>query len=128
MREEGYQVVESGLELDGRDFFHEDLECDMFISNPPYSIKDKILKRTLDRGHQFMYLLPIDVLMGISRHKIFKDHTISFIAFDGRIDFTGKRSNPTGTGWLTNIFDESRLILETLGKNNYESEKLEAWI
>lgn len=45
-----------------RDFLTRDYDFDYLISNPPYSIKDKIIERCIDLGKPSVRLLPIDTL------------------------------------------------------------------
>lgn len=47
-----------------QDFLTRDYEFDYLISNPPYSIKDKIIERCIDLGKPSVLLLPIDTLGG----------------------------------------------------------------
>lgn len=85
--ENGYNVIRSSLS-EGQDFFaYEPNEhYDIIISNPPFSKKDKILKRLDDLRKPFAILLPMNSLQGKSRYKIFKNG-IQLLAFDARVDF-----------------------------------------
>lgn len=47
-----------------RDFLTKNYEFDYLITNPPYSIKDKIIERCIDLGKPSVLLLPIDTLGG----------------------------------------------------------------
>lgn len=47
-----------------QDFLTRDYEFDYLISNPPYSIKDKIIERCIDLGKPSVLLLPVDTLGG----------------------------------------------------------------
>ena len=47
-----------------QDFLTRDYEFDYLISNPPYSIKDKIIERCINLGKPSVLLLPIDTLGG----------------------------------------------------------------
>lgn len=47
-----------------RDFLTKHYEFDYLITNPPYSIKDKIIERCIDLGKPSVLLLPIDTLGG----------------------------------------------------------------
>lgn len=45
LKEKGYKVVRSSWQ-DGQDFFeYEPDEWDIIVSNPPFSLKDKVLER-----------------------------------------------------------------------------------
>lgn len=72
---------------DGYDFFeYEPDEYDMIISTPPFSMKDKVIKRVYELGKPFCLLLPLASLQGKERFKYFKNG-IQLLAFDKRIAF-----------------------------------------
>lgn len=82
----GYKVVRSSLQ-EGQDFFkYEPNEWDIFVSNPPFSKKDEVLKRLYDLGKPFMLLLPMNSLQGQKRFKYFQKG-IQLLCFDKRICF-----------------------------------------
>ena len=86
LRGGGYQVVRSHID-DGQDFFeYEPDDYDIIVSNPPFSIKDKILKRLYDLGKPFAILLPMNSLQGKGRYELFKQG-IQMLTFDSRIGF-----------------------------------------
>ena len=79
LEEAGYKVVKSHIK-EGKDFFtYEPEEYDMIITNPPYSIKDKFLKRAFQLEKPFMFLLPITTLEGKVRCKMFNENKIQLI-------------------------------------------------
>lgn len=97
-------IVESG----GKDFF----DCgkkdiyDGIITNPPYSIKDKFIKKCYDLGKPFALLLPVSSLQGQTRGKFFIEHGLSALVLNKRVDFTGKGSPNFGNVWIMgNGFD-----------------------
>jgi 16S rRNA A1518/A1519 N6-dimethyltransferase RsmA/KsgA/DIM1 with predicted DNA glycosylase/AP lyase activity len=72
LRSNGYNVIPTHIN-DGLDFFeYEPDSYDIIITNPPYSIKDKLLKRAFDLKKPFMFLLPITTLEGLKRGKMFR--------------------------------------------------------
>ena len=71
LRELGYRVIRSSLS-DGQDFFkYEPERWDLIVSNPPFSIKDKVLERLYSFQKPFAVLLPLNSLQGKSRYKYF---------------------------------------------------------
>lgn len=69
----GYRVVRSSLS-EGQDFFeYEPEHWDLIVSNPPFSIKDKVLERLYSFNKPFAVLLPLNSLQGKTRYKYFKD-------------------------------------------------------
>ena len=82
----GFDVVRSSL-VEGQDFFeYEPDDYDIIVSNPPFSKKDKVLKRLYELGKPFMILLPLTSLQGQKRYKCFSQG-IQMLAFDKRIHY-----------------------------------------
>lgn len=85
-RENGFDVIRSHID-EGKDFFlYEPNDYDVIISNPPFNIKDQILKRLYDLNKPFAVLLPLNTLQGKTRYKYFKNG-IQILSFDQRIGF-----------------------------------------
>lgn len=61
-------------------------KIDYIISNPPYSIKDKILQRLDSLNMPFAMLLPLPTLQGKARYEVFKNG-IEALIFDGRVNY-----------------------------------------
>lgn len=60
-------------------------DYDIIITNPPFSKKDKILKRLYELGKPFAVLLPLPTLQGQKRFKYLKD--CQALIFDKRINY-----------------------------------------
>jgi len=67
LKEYGYKVL-NGM----NDFLEINYECDYIITNPPFSIKDKVIQRVYDYGVKSLLILPIDALGGVKRHQMYK--------------------------------------------------------
>jgi hypothetical protein len=48
--------------------------ADYIITNPPFSIKNKIIKRVYEYGLKAVLVLPIDALGGVKRHELYKEY------------------------------------------------------
>lgn len=94
LREKGYEVVATHLE-DGYDFLTTEKECDMIITNPPYDIKDSVIKRCYELGKPFALLLSEKAIGGQRRNKLYREHGLGLVVLDKRCDFTGK-----GAAWF----------------------------
>lgn len=124
LTEEGYKVVRSSLN-DGQDFFtYEPDEWDIIVSNPPFSIKDKILNRLYSLGKPFAVLLPLNSLQGKTRYKYFAQG-IQILSFDTRICYHNKenmketvKGSPFATAYFCKDLLPKDLIVEKL--NIYE--------
>ena len=63
LKQEGYKVIYSHID-NGQNFFTFEPEerYDFIVSNPPFSIKDQILKRLRELNKPFAILLPLPAL------------------------------------------------------------------
>jgi hypothetical protein len=88
LKRHGFEVVFSHIE-DGEDFFDvvPEKDVDAIVSNPPYSIKDKILKRCYELGLPFALLLPLNALSSLKRVDMYITHGLDLLVFDRRINF-----------------------------------------
>lgn len=84
-------------------FLTRDYEFDYLISNPPYSIKDKIIERCIDLGKPSVLLLPIDTLGGVQRHKLFHRTRIGVYIPTKRIKFINENGDNSKTPAYHNI-------------------------
>ena len=86
IQEAGHKVIFSHID-NGQNFFeYEPSEhYDYIISNPPFSIKDDILKRLSELDKPFAILLPLPTLQGQKRFEYLKD--TQALIFDKRINF-----------------------------------------
>ena len=110
---------------DDKDFFSytkEDLESyDCIVSNPPFSIKDKIIQRVYDLGKPFMLLFPQQTLQGKFRTSFFINYGMEYLGFDSRVCFytkneldSVKKSNHFASGYFCHNVLPEKLILEKL--------------
>lgn len=88
LKSNGNKVICTHID-DGQDFFdYEPKQYDVIISNPPFSKKDKVIKRLYELGKPFAILLPMNSLQGKTRYQYFKNG-IQLLCFDQRIGFHG---------------------------------------
>ncbi len=88
LKSHGFTVYYSHLE-GGGDFFEHDVPygCDCIVSNPPFSIKDKVLARLYEFNIPFAMLLPQNSLQSIGRVNMYLEHGLEYLGFDRRICF-----------------------------------------
>ena len=85
MREAGFKVIATHI-FNGQNFFeYEPEKYDVIISNPPFSIKDDIMKRLDELGKPYAMLLPLPTLQGQKRFEYLKN--TQALIFDKRINF-----------------------------------------
>jgi hypothetical protein len=95
MRDRGYYVRSSTIQ-DGQDFLNWGYndpcydyfrECDVIITNPPYShgLKDKFLERAYSLNKPFALLMPITSLEGIKRQALYRKYGIELLLLPDRV-------------------------------------------
>lgn len=86
LRAAGHKVIHSHID-EGQNFFDYEPEenYDIIISNPPFSLKDLVLKRLYELKKPYMLLLPIPSLQGQKRFPYIKD--CQALIFDKRVSF-----------------------------------------
>jgi hypothetical protein len=71
-------------------------ECDIIITNPPFSIKNKVLSWLMEMDKPFMLLLPINQICNKNFRKLKNFSQIQYIVPNGRYNFefdTQKKSS-----------------------------------
>lgn len=133
-KEYGHNVINTCLEIheDGTEYgnffevsgdysMFENEDIDYIISNPPYSIKDKVLEQLYELDIPFAMLLPLPTLQGITRYEYFKNG-IQLLSFDKRINYikNGKlqKGNSFASAYFCYNLLPKDLILERLEEHN----------
>lgn len=106
---------------DGQDFFkYEPDVWDIIVSNPPFSLKDKVLERLYLFNKPFAILLPLNSLQGKTRYKYFKQG-IQILSFDARVCYHDKehmenvvKGSPFATAYFCRDLLPKDLIIEKL--------------
>ena len=62
--------------ISGKDFFNEQDYFDLIISNPPYSIKNRFIKKALLHANDIYFILPMDVCNYNEFHREFLDNEL----------------------------------------------------
>lgn len=103
IKDSGRNVIGSHKK-DGLDFFlYEPEKWDVQVTNPPYSIKDKWIKRSFELQKPFFLLLPLESLAGIKRAAMFKRYPAGALILQDRVNFilaTKKVANWFSSMWL----------------------------
>ena len=89
LKNRGFKVVYSHIDL-GQDFYkYEPDEWDIIVSNPPFTKKRQIFERALSFGKPFALLMTNVWLNDSAPKQLFKDKDLQLLMFDKRIDFNG---------------------------------------
>ena len=119
-------VINSHID-EGKDFFEYTPEkFDYIISNPPYSIKNKVFKRLFELKKPFAMLIGnIELFGSKERFEMFKNNKFEIMFFDKRIsffkDFTNKELsiNPSFSSlYLTSNVLPEKIIFKDLIKSH----------
>jgi len=115
--EEGHQVIYGHIE-EGKDFFeYEPDNYDYIISNPPFSLKLKILDRLYKLDKPFAMLLGLPILNYQEVGNFFLDKNLELLIVDKKVSFDGNTSS-FNTSYFCNKMLDSKLVFTHLEHNN----------
>ncbi len=117
----GFKVINSHLETGG-DFFNIQVpECDLIISNPPFSLRDEIFKKCIDMNMPFMLLMNTNgFLDSKKRWFLFKENIkdITLLYLQGRVNYMKeygveeKGSPPFQSMYISYNINQDQLVLD----------------
>lgn len=119
-RKHGHKVIASHIDNE-QDFFHyePDEPYDVIITNPPFSVKDLVVRRLYELGKPYAVLMPIPALQGQKRFPYICD--CQALIFDKRINYYADGNTKEilkgisfGTFYLCKDFLPRDLIFEEL--------------
>ena len=111
--ENGFKVIATNKEE--FDFLKDDpsFKFDVIITNPPYSIKNKFIKRCYEFKKPFLLLLPITALEGKERNRLYKENGLEIIVLNKRINFMKEKKNVWfNTSWFCHKICNEQLNFE----------------
>lgn len=120
LRENGYTVECSHIDNKDGDFFnYQPLEWDMIVSNPPYSIRNDILRRAFSFGKPFALLMNTNGLFDSQvRWDLFNQNDFSLFYLKGRVNYmkeygkVEKTSPPFQSAYITSKLFDSKIVFE----------------
>lgn len=96
----GYKTIATGIET-GHDFLKCDPpQCDCIITNPPYSIKNRFIKRCYELNKPFALLMPLTALEGIERQTLYKRHGIELLIPHRRTNYIVPEGQHESGAWF----------------------------
>ena len=112
-RENGYTVIRSHI-TDGQDFltFNPKIDYDIIITNPPFSIKNKIFQRCIELQKPFCLLMSATSIQSSSFvQTIANAPNIKFMLFDKRISYSGDRPPFPSWYYSVGLFEKNEFYL-----------------
>ena len=82
-----------------RDFLTADYKYDILITNPPFSIKEKVFERCLQNGKDFMLVLPETFIFSVGFYDLLEKYKFNYKLYSPKqrvyfIDQDGKQNRP----------------------------------
>ena len=71
-RENGYECIGTDIK-DGYDFLTHSVDCDWIITNPPFNMADKFIKRAVELKKPFAFLLKTQFWHSKKRLEVFRE-------------------------------------------------------
>tara|TARA_R110001632_G_C11145157_1_gene396664 strand:- start:69 stop:623 length:555 start_codon:yes stop_codon:yes gene_type:complete len=128
LKENGHSVVHTHLN-DGIDFFDTPTpkDIDYIISNPPYSLKNEVLKKLFSIKVPFAMLLGVvGIFESKKRFQLFKENKFEIMYFNRRVSYFKYYSNrkpelnpPFSSVYITSGFLPDRIVFEEIDKKDY---------
>jgi hypothetical protein len=110
---EGFNVIHSHID-NGQDFLnYEPIEqYDVIITNPPFSIKNKIFERCIELNKPFCLLMSATSIQSASFVKIIsKAKDFNIMMFDKRISYSGDRPPFPSWYYASGLFDKTEFYI-----------------
>ena len=125
LKELGYDVKYTHINT-GQDFltYEPDFNFDVIISNPPFSIKNKVLQKCYGYEKPFCLLLPYTMFFAKSTVKLVSNN-VQFLMIDDRITYNGTRANFNSWYIGGNKFFDNDINVYLFEKSPLELFKLE---
>ena len=126
LKKDGHDVINTHID-NGQDFFSTYVECDAIVSNPPYSLRNNILKRLFKLDKPFAMLVSwAGIFESQTRFELFKNNNFEIMCFNKRISFfrSYEEEKPTSNPPFSmvyvchNILPE-KIVFEYIDKGDY---------
>ncbi len=118
----GFHVTYGHIQT-GQDFFQVEVpECDYIISNPPYSLKNQVLKRLYAIGKPFAMLINFQgIFDSRERFQLFRENRVEMLWLSPRVAYMAEQGRlrqgvPFQSGYLCSGICREQLEFEYLDK------------
>ena len=126
----GFHVIYGHIQT-GQDFFKIDVPgCDYIISNPPYSLKSKVIKRLYELGKPFGMLINFQGIIDCQeRFQMFKHKKVEMLWLSPRVNYIAGNGEavpraPFQSGYLCSGICKNQLEFEYLNKENEQESEM----
>jgi hypothetical protein len=123
LKKDGHKVIYSHIVL-GQDFFTytPDIDYDYIISNPPFTLKKKVLERLywLNKPFAMIMGLPILNYQEIGNFFVNRNSDIQLLIVDKKVSFDGNTASFNNSYFCRNILPRD-ILFEHLENNNGNS-------
>lgn len=124
LRDAGIRVVHSHI-FTRKDFFtYEPEKWDMIVSNPPFSIKQKVVERCLALGKPFALLLSNLWINSSAPARLFAEKEMQILLFDKRIQFTEKNAAYFDSSYFCHKVLPHQIVFENQERSRFERSRL----
>lgn len=108
-----------------RDFMEADYEYDILITNPPFSFKEKIFKKCLENGKDFILVLPETFIFSVGFYDLLKKYNFHYKLFSPkqRVYFIDQNGNQNRPNFHTIIIYVSKGFAENTIEHFYSETK-----
>jgi hypothetical protein len=127
LKDFGCDVINTHLQA-GQDFFTTEIDCDVIISNPPYSKKAEVFDRLFSLGKPFAMLVGlVGLFESQKRFTMFSKHDFEIMYFDKRISYFKSYADkkpslnpPFSSVYLTRNVLPKQIVFETIIKVTHD--------
>ncbi len=117
LKENGNNVIHSHI-LEGKDFFEYTPEnFDLIVSNPPFSLKLKVLERLYNLDKPFAMLLGLPILNYQEIGNFFLDKKLQLLIVDKKVSFDGNTTSFNSSYFCNKLLPQD-IIFHNLKHNN----------
>lgn len=123
LNDRGNTVINTHI-TQGQDFFTTDINCDIILSNPPYSMKGQVFERLFELGKPFAMLVGVVGLFeSQKRFNMFKENSFEIMYLNKRVayfkDYAEQKPSlnpPFSSVYICSKLLPQQIVFETIEK------------